>query len=84
MLITFSPEAKKWLADAGYDPVYGARPLKRAVQNEVLNKLAELLIEGKAAEGDAVHVVVESDGQGLGFEVFAGKANEHFKEQGRE
>lgn len=82
MLITFSPESKKWLADAGYDPIYGARPLKRAIQNEVLNKLAELLIEGKANEGDAVHVVIE--GEGLGFQVDFGRATQHFKEQGKE
>jgi ATP-dependent Clp protease ATP-binding subunit ClpB len=82
MLITFSEEGKKWLGDAGYDPVYGARPLKRAIQNEVLNKLAELMIEGKAAEGDAVHVVVEDNK--LGFIVDQGKATKHFKELGRE
>lgn len=58
------------------------RPLKRAIQNEVLNALAELLIEGKAAEGDAVHVVVVDNH--LDFEVATGKATEHFKEQGKE
>jgi len=82
MRISVSAEAKTWLADMGYDPVYGARPLKRVIQAEVLNKLAALLIEGKANEGDEVYCYV-MDGQ-LQFKVDVGKAAAYFKEQGLE
>ncbi len=52
-----------WLADKGYDPVYGARPLKRVIQRELQNPLAGLILAGKVAEGDSVQV--SSDGAGL-------------------
>ena len=50
--------AKEWLAKKGYDPVYGARPLKRLIQNELLDELAFQIIEGKVKEGDKVKVSV--------------------------
>src|ERR1700716_1723420 len=49
-------EAKKWLADAGYDPVYGARPLKRIIQRELQNPLAEKILAGEIRDGDTVRV----------------------------
>ena len=49
--------AKEHLALAGFDPVYGARPLKRAIQKEIENPLALKLIEGSFREGDAIRVV---------------------------
>ncbi len=51
-----------WLADAGYDPVYGARPLKRVIQRELQNPLASLLIGGSIDEGDTVTVEI-ADGR---------------------
>ena len=48
--------ARRWLADAGYDPVYGARPLKRVIQRELQNPLATELLEGRIQDGDAVRV----------------------------
>lgn len=54
-------EAKKWIADKGYDPAYGARPLKRVIQTELQNKLAELILEGKVEDGGAVRVGVKAD-----------------------
>jgi ATP-dependent Clp protease ATP-binding subunit ClpB len=45
-------EAKKWLANAGYDPVYGARPLKRVIQRELQNPLAEKILSGEIHDGD--------------------------------
>jgi ATP-dependent Clp protease ATP-binding subunit ClpB len=54
--------AKAWLADKGYDPVYGARPLKRAIQRELQNPLAGLILEGKIAEGDTVQVSAGAEG----------------------
>jgi ATP-dependent Clp protease ATP-binding subunit ClpB len=49
-------EARRWLAEAGYDPVYGARPLKRVIQRELQNPLALELLEGRIQDGDTVRV----------------------------
>ena len=51
-----TPKAKAFLADAGYDPLFGARPLKRAIQNLVQNPLAKKVLAGDIAEGNAVTV----------------------------
>jgi len=53
--------AKKWIADKGYDPAYGARPLKRVIQTELQNKLAELVLEGRVEDGASVQVGVKGD-----------------------
>jgi ATP-dependent Clp protease ATP-binding subunit ClpB len=55
-----SDDAKRLLADWGYDPVYGARPLKRVIQSKVQNPLALEVLEGQFVEGDTVHVGVEN------------------------
>jgi len=57
-----SEEAKLWLANAGYDEIYGARPLRRLIQREVGDRLAVALLEGKYHDGDTVKVVVGQDG----------------------
>ena len=54
--ITLTGSAKEHLADIGFDPVYGARPLKRAIQREVLNRLAKELLSGTFREGDTIEV----------------------------
>ncbi len=53
--------ARKWLADKGYDPVYGARPLKRAIQKEVQDPLARMILEGRVKDGENVEIS-EEDG----------------------
>jgi ATP-dependent Clp protease ATP-binding subunit ClpB len=50
--------AKTWLANSGYDPVYGARPLKRVIQRELQNPLAQMILEGTVPDGSAVRVTV--------------------------
>jgi len=55
-------KAKKHLADAGYDPTYGARPLKRVIQKDLQNPLANLIIEGKLADDTAVEVTAGEGG----------------------
>jgi ATP-dependent Clp protease ATP-binding subunit ClpB len=50
--------AKAWLADAGYDPVYGARPLKRVIQRELQNPLAQMILEGSVPDGSTVRIGV--------------------------
>ncbi len=77
--LVVTDEAKAWLARRGYDPVYGARPLKRLIQRTIGDNLALALLEGKYAEGDTVTVDVgnEVDGSGVdgeGDEAGAGVA----------
>jgi ATP-dependent Clp protease ATP-binding subunit ClpB len=59
--LVLTDAAKERLGEIGYDPVYGARPLKRAIQREVLNPLAVKLLEGAFGEGDVIEVDVEGD-----------------------
>ncbi len=58
--------ARAWLADAGYDPVYGARPLKRVIQRTLQNPLALQLLQGDIAEGDRVRISAEDGGLTIG------------------
>lgn len=57
--LTLDDKAKTWLAEKGYDPIYGARPLKRVIQRYLQNALATMILEGKA--GSTVHVSVDND-----------------------
>ncbi len=54
-------QSKQWLADQGYDPVYGARPLKRIIQNHLQNKLAEMLLSGEISEGKTAKITYEDN-----------------------
>ena len=56
----FDSKALQWLANGGYDPVYGARPLKRVIQRSLQNPLASQLLEGKIRDGDTVEIGVEN------------------------
>ena len=56
-----------WLGDNGYDRQFGARPLKRLIQNEVHNRLAEALLEGGFDDGDTILVDLDSAGDNLSF-----------------
>ena len=60
-----TPGARLWLSERGYDPIYGARPLRRLMQHEIDDRLATALIAGNISDGDAVVVDVASDGDGL-------------------
>ena len=61
--IELHPEAREWLASKGYDPAYGARPLKRVIQKNVQDPLAELILAGDIHDGEKV--VIGADGNGL-------------------
>ncbi|WP_298841698.1 ATP-dependent chaperone ClpB [uncultured Roseobacter sp.] len=63
--------ARKWLADEGYDPVYGARPLKRVIQRALQNPLAEMLLAGDVKDGETIQVSAGSDGLIIGDRVAA-------------
>ena len=71
---TSIPVTRAWLADQGYDPVYGARPLKRTIQRELQNPLAGLILEGKVADGDAVQVSAGAEGLIINGEAIAPEA----------
>ena len=60
--LTLDKAAAAWLADQGYDPVYGARPLKRVIQRSLQNPLAGLILAGKVADGEQVKVSAGPDG----------------------
>ncbi len=64
-------DARKWLADEGYDPVFGARPLKRVIQRALQDPMAEMLLAGDISDGDLVPVSVGPDGLIIGDRVAA-------------
>lgn len=79
ILFDVTPLAKEFLADSGFDPVYGARPLKRVIQTLVLNKMATMLISGALEDGDGVLVDMEKGKDELSFIVEKGKGRSYFK-----
>ncbi len=58
--LTVSPEVRAWLADKGYNPQYGARPLKRAVQDHILTPIATLMVGQGGMEGGTVNVTLKA------------------------
>jgi len=60
--IVLDAQARDWLADKGYDPAYGARPLKRVIQRSVQDPLAELLLSGRIKDGEKVKITAGRDG----------------------
>jgi ATP-dependent Clp protease ATP-binding subunit ClpB len=69
--LTVDEKAKLWLADRGYDPVYGARPLKRAIQTYLQNYLAEMILKGEVPDGSPVSVTAAAKANELSFKVGA-------------
>src|SRR2546421_7473478 len=65
--ITLDPAAREWLAAKGYDPAYGARPLKRVIQKAVQDPLAELILSGKVKDRETVKVSVAPGKKALAF-----------------
>ncbi|PWN99631.1 P-loop containing nucleoside triphosphate hydrolase protein [Tilletiopsis washingtonensis] len=61
IVLDVDQKAKDWLAEAGFDPAYGARPLARAIQRNLLNPLSRALIKGTVRDGDKVLVTVKDD-----------------------
>ncbi len=59
--MTLTEKAKKFLAKEGYDPAYGARPLKRVIQQQILNPLSVAILDGQFVEGDSIVAEVEED-----------------------
>ncbi|MDK8242794.1 ATP-dependent Clp protease ATP-binding subunit ClpB [Corynebacterium coyleae] len=65
LVLEVSDSAKSWLADRGYDPAYGARPLRRLIQQAIGDRLAKKLLAGDIRDGDTVHVDVADGGEFL-------------------
>ncbi|MET0807105.1 MAG: AAA family ATPase [Lacisediminihabitans sp.] len=63
--LAVTPDARAWLAERGYDPIYGARPLRRLMQHEIDDKLATALLAGEISDGDTVMVDLDSDSDAL-------------------
>jgi len=69
IVLDLTEGALKWLADEGYDPVFGARPLKRVIQRALQDQLAEMILAGDVKDGDTVHVAAGADGLIVGDRV---------------
>src|SRR6185437_13637597 len=61
LTLAVDDKAKEWLGDVGYDPVYGARPLKRVIRRELQNPLAEMILAGRIVDGETVHVTTSGE-----------------------
>ncbi|MEZ5733195.1 MAG: ATP-dependent chaperone ClpB [Paracoccaceae bacterium] len=71
MSLDLDEGARQWLADEGYDPVFGARPLKRVIQRSLQDRLAEMILAGDVTDGDTVTVTAGPDGLIVGGRVSA-------------
>jgi len=71
ILLDLDGDARKWLADEGYDPVFGARPLKRVIQRALQDPLAEMLLAGDVKDGDTIPVSAGSEGLIIGDRISA-------------
>src|SRR6056300_222597 len=69
--LAVTPAARLWLADHGFDPVYGARPLRRLMQKEIDDRLARALLAGEVHDGDTVKVDLAEDASGLQVQRFS-------------
>jgi ATP-dependent Clp protease ATP-binding subunit ClpB len=65
LTLAVTPDARAWLAERGYDPVFGARPLRRLIQSEIQDRLAMAILSGHVHDGDAVRVDVAADASSL-------------------
>ena len=65
LTVGVTPEARAWLAARGYDPVYGARPLRRLMQKEIDDRLARAILSGEVRDGQAVRVSLAANGDAL-------------------
>ena len=65
LTLAVTPDARAWLAERGYDPLFGARPLRRLIQSEIQDRLAMAILGGGVRDGDLVRVDVAADGSAL-------------------
>src|SRR6201999_2271131 len=67
MKLVISDEAEKLLAEEGYDPQFGARPLKRVIQQRIENPLAQQILSGEFGEGDSIQIAVDPSKRDFNF-----------------
>ena len=79
--VTLDAKARQWLADKGYDPAYGARPLKRVIQKNVQDQLAEMILAGEIKDGEVVKISTDRGGLVIGNRTF-GTPNEENERSG--
>jgi ATP-dependent Clp protease ATP-binding subunit ClpB len=72
--VALEPSAREWLAEKGWDPAYGARPLKRVIQKQVQDPLAELILSGRIKDGEKVKVSAGAHGLVFNGETVAAAA----------
>ncbi len=75
IILKVSDEAKTLLADMGYDPQFGARPMKRVLQKDVINELSKLVLSGEVALGDTIYVHTDKKGLTFSKEPYEGAIN---------
>ncbi|MET0303808.1 MAG: AAA family ATPase [Microbacteriaceae bacterium] len=75
LVLAVTPDARAWLAERGYDPLFGARPLRRLIQTEIQNRLAMAILGGGVRDGDVVRVDVSADGSTLALTAAARDAD---------
>ena len=73
IVLELDPQARVWLADEGYDPVFGARPLKRVIQRQLQDPLAEMILAGDILDGATIAVKAGPDGLIVGGKVIASR-----------
>jgi ATP-dependent Clp protease ATP-binding subunit ClpB len=66
MSLALDGAAQQWIADKGYDPVYGARPLKRVIQKDLVDIIAKKLLAGEFADGSVIQVTAGGEGLEIG------------------
>jgi ATP-dependent Clp protease ATP-binding subunit ClpB len=66
MTLAIDNVALHWLGERGYDPVYGARPLKRVIQKELVDPIAKRILSGELVDGQVIQVSVGADGLAIG------------------
>jgi ATP-dependent Clp protease ATP-binding subunit ClpB len=69
--VELDPSARDWLAEKGYDPAYGARPLKRVIQKALQDPLANMLLAGEIRDGEAIRVTAGEGGLVIGGHIAA-------------
>ncbi len=73
IVLDLDKDAKAWLADEGYDPVFGARPLKRVIQRHLQDPLAEMILSGDVLDGVTIHVTAGPEGLIIGDRISASR-----------
>jgi ATP-dependent Clp protease ATP-binding subunit ClpB len=74
IVVTLDPAAREWIAEKGWDPAYGARPLKRVIQKSVQDPLAELILSGRIKDGETVKISAGKHGLAFNGEAVAAAA----------